>query len=533
MSRRGSVLLIGLLVLAATQPAFAGTVTPLSLAGYGDMVVDDAHGHVFVSGGEFGSSIAVLDFDGNLVTTITGQSGARGMALDAATGTLYVALQKANSISLIDTATRTEISRFATTGMSAPRSVAFAGGRVWFDYNCGGVGGIGSAALDGSDVQAEGGENCVMFATSPGNADLLVAALIGGPSVYVYDVSTGDLESTATGSSPGGASNIRDIAVTPDATEVMVASGTPYAVNSFTLSDFTLAGSFTTGPYPVALALSADGQFVAGGAAASSAPDVFVFAADGSEVRNWDVGDSTNPLLHRSLAFSADSQRLFAVTGTPTANPVFRTFSSPTVAPSPTSLTLSLSASKVVYGRSLTLSAHLSGAAGAVSFYATPYSGTKILVGTVSVNGLGNASLVVKPTRKTIYTAEFAGDDETAASTSLAKTVFVQARTTVALRGFYARSGKYKLYHYGRNPRVLGTVVPNHYGMTLRFVAQRYYNGAWRRGATASIAISPDGTAYAFLRNTVRGKYRVRVLFAGDADHLASKSPWTYLRVTS
>jgi hypothetical protein len=110
--------------------------------------------------------------------------------------------------------------------------------------------------------------------------------------------------------------------------------------------------------------------------------------------------------------------------------------------------------------------------------------------------------------------------------------VSVVARTTVGLRRFYGRSGKYKLYHYPHDPYVLGTVAPNHYGMSLKFVAERYSNGGWRAGTSKTIAITPDGTAYAYLRNTVIGSYRVRVVFPGDADHLASKSPWAYLRVT-
>jgi WD40 repeat protein len=533
VSRRALVIFISLLAGLAAQPALAGTATPLSLTSFGNMVVDDTHQQVFVSGGGFGSSIVVLDFDGQLVTTITGQQGATGMALDPSTGTLYVALQTANSISRINTDTLTEISRFTTTGMSGPRRVALAGGRVWFDYNCGGPGGIGSAALDGTGVEVEGGVDCVTFATSPGDPDLLAAAVIQGSSVRVYDVSTGALVETASESSPGGTAGIRDIALTPDAAEMMIASNEPNSINSFLLSDFTLARSFPTGPYPVAVASTADGQFVAAGAEAAAAPDIFIFQADETPVRSWDVGGASNLLSDRGLAFSANSQRLFAVTHTPTGNLTFRTTANPTAAPAPTTITLTASASTVVYGRSLTLSAHLSGATGSVSFYGTPLGGSKALVGTVAVNAFGNASLVVQPGGKTTYTAEFAGDDAAAASASPGKTVTVQARTTVALRRFYGSSGKYKLYHYPRDPYVLGTVAPNHYGMSLKFVAQRYSNGAWRTGTTRTIAITLNGTAYAYLRNTVKGSYRVRVIFPGDADHLASKSPWAYLRITS
>jgi hypothetical protein len=531
--RRALAICLSLLPLAAAQPALGGTATPLALTSFGELAVDDANEHVFVSGGSFSSSIVVLDFDGNVVTTITGQQGARGMALDPASGILYVALQNANAISRIDTTTLTEVSRFATTGMSGPRSLALAGGRLWFDYNCGGPGGIGSAALDGSSVEAEGGIECATLATSPGDPDLLAAAVVRRSAVRLYDVSSGALVGAGSADAPASATDVRDLAMSPDAGELLVASADLSAVKSFLVTDLSAAGSFASGPSPLAVAASADGAFLAAGAEAASANDIFIYQSNGTLVRSWDVGGSSNLLSDRGLSFSADSSRLFAVTHTPAGNLTFRTTASPTVAPTATSVTLSASAAKVVYGRSVTLSAHLTGATGSLSFYATPLGSPKTLVGTVAVDGSGNASLSMKPSAKTTYTAEFAGSDAAAPSTSPGRTVAVQAKTTVALRRFYGTSGKYKLYHYPRDPYVLGTVAPNHYGRSIKFVAQRYTNGAWRTETSRMVAITPDGNAYAFLRNTVRGTYRVRVIFGGDADHLASTSPWAYLRITS
>jgi hypothetical protein len=147
------------------------------------------------------------------------------------------------------------------------------------------------------------------------------------------------------------------------------------------------------------------------------------------------------------------------------------------------------------------------------------------------VNGSGNASLIVKPYGKTTYTAEFAGDDTAAPSVSSGKTVTVEPRVTVALQKFFGKSGKYKLYRYPKDPLVIAAVSPNHAGKSVTFVAERYRGGAWVFGTKKKVVISGNGKATAYLRNTVRGDYRVRILFPGDADHLASKSPWAYLRV--
>jgi hypothetical protein len=109
----------------------------------------------------------------------------------------------------------------------------------------------------------------------------------------------------------------------------------------------------------------------------------------------------------------------------------------------------------------------------------------------------------------------------------------VRARTSVSLGGAYGRSGKYKLYHRGTNPRVNGKVVPNHAGFPLKFIAQRYGGSGWATEATGTYTIASDGVARAILYNTYPGyRYRVRVVFDGDADHLGSASGWAYLRVT-
>ncbi len=193
---------------------------------------------------------------------------------------------------------------------------------------------------------------------------------------------------------------------------------------------------------------------------------------------------------------------------------------------------LGVSASTVTYGKPVTLNAHVSGATnGTIAFYETPYADSKTLVATVAVNASGNASLVVNPTGKTTYAAEFQESATHASSSSPDRTISVRSKATATLSGFYRRSGKYRLYRPGRDVNVRGTVAPNHYGHSLKFVAERYRDGKWRKAATGSFPIQYDGSAYAVLSNASRGKYRQRVVFAGDADHLRSKSRWVYLKI--
>jgi hypothetical protein len=69
------------------------------------MVVDPAHNHVFVSTGDGGTSLFVLDYDGTIVKTITGLSYPTGMAVDEASSILYVAQTGGSSIATVDTST--------------------------------------------------------------------------------------------------------------------------------------------------------------------------------------------------------------------------------------------------------------------------------------------------------------------------------------------------------------------------------------------------------------------------------------------
>ena len=106
---RGFLLVVLRLVAmlgGSVAPALADSVTQLP-SGMNEprMTVDSVGQHVFVSSGPGGSSIVVLNFDGTIASTITGEEGASEMALDSATHTLYVALYDASAISEIDTQT--------------------------------------------------------------------------------------------------------------------------------------------------------------------------------------------------------------------------------------------------------------------------------------------------------------------------------------------------------------------------------------------------------------------------------------------
>jgi hypothetical protein len=537
--RRGLASFLVVVVACGVSDASAGSVTQLPLTSWGGMAVDGTHGHVFITGGAGTSSILVLDFNGAIVKTITGQGGATGMVVDESSGTLYVVLRDNTSISKIDTATLTEASRMSVAPIALPTQLALAGGKLWFGHGCGGSGaGIASINLDGSGVAAKsmGAHYCPVLAATP-TSNLVATGDTGlsPTTLYLYDISTDPPTLVKSSWNPGGASDLNELVFSPDESRLLSASNNPDAIQSFSASDLSLAATYPTGGSN-SVAITDDGAFVAGGARyAWYDPDIFVYpVGDTTPVRIWDFNSTTKVTVERGLAFSPDASRLFAVSTNDTTGKLeFRVLTNPTLPLVATTTSLSVSATTVRYGNSVALRAHVTGATGgAMSFYKTRYGGVRTLIKTVPVNGSGNASISQWPGAKTTYTAEFLGNDSYDSSTSSGRTVSVRARTTVGLSRFYARQGIYKLFHLGTRPLVRGTVAPNHAGSALKFVAQRYYAGAWRGTVTGMFPILSNGSAYAELLRTTRGSYRVRAIFGGDADHLGSRSGWAYLKVT-
>ena len=547
MARRGfaAFVLVAAAALALAPAGLATTKTSLPLTGFFDMVVDDAHGHVFVTGGSGNSSVVVVDFSGNVVTSIGSQPGAAGMALDAANSTLYVALRDSNAISVIDTATLAETSRISIAPAGLPLTVALAGGRLWFSHDCNSADSrFGSIALNGTDVQlyARSGDypsTCPILVTSPVDDDVLVATGMGSspPNIFVYDASTA-VPTVTFWKRMSGSGDFEDLIFTPDGASLLGAAGAPYQVQRLQVSDLATSGSYPTGAYPVGVAVTSDGAYVAGAVDTGNGPEVVVFPADSSTpLRDFEYGREDDAEMYFGpLAFSADSSKLFTVAepGTEGGGITFRVHGSPLTPPVATTTTLAASAKSGALNSKVVLTARVQGAgSGTMSIYATPYLGAKTLVAAGTVNSSGVFTRAVKLKATTTYTAEYTGDDGHLDSKSGARVVKVRPRLTVSLSGFYRKSGKYRLYHRGQDPEVVGTITPALAATKLKFVAQVYRGGRWRSGTSSTFPVGMFGQANAFLRRTTIGRYRVRVVFAGNGNHLSAVSAWAYIRITN
>ena len=522
---------------AATSVAAASTTpkpTVTGLTSFHRMVVDDAHHHVFITGGapSGGTGLVVMNFSAGIVSTsLTDEGGAAGLALVGST--LYVARCPANVIDVIDTTTLTRTASIPVSGgIGGTCDFAVTLDKIWFEQ------GASLASLDlgaGNTVTAYGLGAGATFATSPANPNILVT---GDNGVRVYDVS-GTTPNQTVAATPAGTSSIDAMTMTRDGAGVIVAATGRF--DELSVTDLSVLHSWPlpSNDMPEGSALTLGGKYLAVGAYDNSIttyarPDVLVYpAAATAPQRGWDFPEARiNYPVTSWTAFSGDATRLFVVTSDAIAGIVrFRALPDPLKLPDTIGLTTSRST--LTYGAGVTLTAHLAawGTVRTVSVWKRPYGGSTSLVARGSVGARGGFSVSYRPTRNTTFWATYAGDAKYVSAASPVHTVSVRVIVHGALSGFYATSAGYHLYHSGTNPLYTAAVIPVHVHKCMTFVLEKYTSSGWLY-ATKCFATNVHGTAHAYLIGLARGaRYRIGAAFQ-DADHVAAGTTWSYFRVT-
>jgi hypothetical protein len=173
-------------------------------------------------------------------------------------------------------------------------------------------------------------------------------------------------------------------------------------------------------------------------------------------------------------------------------------------------LTLATSRAVITYGRSVTLTAHLSNTHTnrVVSVYSKPYNRSTRLLTAQRVNSKGLLSLSVRPRRNTVYSVAYAGDDYDQAA-GATRPVGVKLIQVLTMKGFYATSHGYHLVHYSTScarsglncPRFTVSTTPKIPGGTADFeldVLSRA--GSWGYFQTASLELNRHSSASVILR---------------------------------
>ncbi len=323
-----------LLCLACLAPTIlsAESVTLLPGPGFAGLAVDDRHGHLFVT--QLASTVEVFDFAGAPVASIGGQLRAAGMALNRTKSRLFVAQGAGDAIAEVDTVTLQEVRRHALgLGGACPGSLAFVGNRVWFGFTCEGqcpcqlptvFGGIGSLRLRRDVVETHQGGDFPFYDPLLASSRRLRNVLVAGEgsvspgTLYRYRIAHSDVPVLeARNFDPGDSENLQNVALVAGVRQILTASGFPYHVSAFRLDDLTDAGTYQTGPYPVAVAVTGDERFVAAGVDAPYDPDVYVFPLGGDvPVNVYELGPGSPgapTLAPGGPAFDPTGPHLFPV----------------------------------------------------------------------------------------------------------------------------------------------------------------------------------------------------------------------------
>lgn len=291
-----------------------------SLPGFGSIVVDQVHKHLFISGGPTSNSVVVTDFHGFSVKEIDGEFGATGLALSADDSTLYVAESAGDAVSAVNTTTFAESAHYATPAQTCPTTLARTGQFLWIGYGCadgtfsGGIARLDTAAATPAVGLGQQGsatfDGAPLLTSADGGTVVATQANLSLSTTDIYSVNAGTLTPGASGTVAG--SNVEDVAVSPDGSTLFTAAGSDNHVAGFATADLSGRGAYPTGHFPNAVSVSPDGGFLAAGAF-TSAHDVFVFAAGGTTpVRT--IGLGSRVVADRGTAWSGDGKELFVIT---------------------------------------------------------------------------------------------------------------------------------------------------------------------------------------------------------------------------
>lgn len=521
-----AALAVGGLVAVPAVAAADGSASFTLTSKFRDILVDQAHGRVFLSGG----SVVVADLDGTITGSVAGISDARQLALSADGNTL--AVTNGAGITLVDPVSATVLRTISTGTGTCPDAIAPASGKLFFTNSCGGSSAIGAVDLV-TDVVTPGllnvgGGGYADLQSSPAAPDMLVATLDGDP--YVFDTTGGESPDLTVRVTNGYA---EFIALNPAGNRVVIGTeSSPWEERSTT--DLSLVRS-VSGNGPQTAAVRADGLVAIGGI--SDGVDV-AFYKPGTKTasRTVEFGSATasggSPYVQRrGLAFG--TKRAYAVTASSTGtNLRLRTITAG-AAPS-----LVVTTDKYAYdlGATATVAATLGAttALRTVSIYATSAGGTRRLVASGPV-GAASGKLVVKVpkmTRNTWFEATFAGDEDNAASLAR-KHVKVRAKIKLSSVST-SMSGIYHKLRATPAPIVSGQVSPANPGRCVKSTGQRLVGSTWRTIGSAGCLTTTSTSRFGvkligFPKGT---KLRISAKLVDVDLNAANLTTWYYVLIT-
>jgi hypothetical protein len=547
---------------AATE---LGVGASLPIGNPGDVVVDTAHQRLLISDVNNGA-LYQTTYAGAVVAKKTGLPGIEGLTLSRDSQTLYAAVADAHAIVTFDPDTLAETARYAIGAAVYPRTLAVAGGKVWFGYDGSAekeyVGGFGffdpsgdlPLTLHDSTADRTAFHDRPALLTAPGAPKKLVVADFStnaatNGNVAVYDVSGSQEVNEAKGRFNQGV--LSGAGLTADGTSLIGLGLRCPAWTTPVASPYTWTKAYDNKLCdPSSVDVNTDGRVAIGYRNDDGGTDVAVYPAGSQSAEQEFTVPSTapaNPTVPdyvEKVFWEPGGNRIFALGHNFDGKWRLWVINGPEQTIPGPQLTLSHNNSVNAYGSTVTVTAHLGTTATnrTVEIWADPY-GTeplKLLRKTV-VDAKGNLTASLKLTRTTAVQVKFAGDAKYAPAS--ARSV-LNTQVSIALQP----SRQYKAAKIGTVPyRYYRKTVHPYFVTTMtayparkqRLIFETYSGGAWKATRVLDVPLTSAGTSAFTLTGThaVGVRYRVRAAYitgtSGDAVNYTTYGSYQYFTFTS
>jgi len=269
VKRLSSLLVAGLAAVALVPvTALSGTAaTKLSTGPVQALVVDQAHGKVFVSGNK---SVAVTNLSGALLGTIAGITAPRGATLSADGSGLLVL--DGHAVQVVDPATSTVVSTVPLGDNVCPVHLAPASGKVFFTYYACDSGTVQADQLGAVDLDSGVVTTGLLASSSgywrrlaviPGQPDALAG--LADRSLTLIDTTGGTVPSATNRTTVLTNGYFPDVAVAPDGSRLVVGRSEAgfHGFKAYSTADLTELHSYPLtsqyDPEPGSVAFRPDG----------------------------------------------------------------------------------------------------------------------------------------------------------------------------------------------------------------------------------------------------------------------------------
>lgn len=525
-SRFGSSLITAAAIAASTASTFlpaapaAATVPVVSPMRFSlqstDKVTDvlAVGSDVWVSAG---NSILIASPTGQIKKTVPGVFGAKGLTLSADAQSVYVSSSTAATIVQVGT-DGTIVDSWPS--QTCPGKSAVVGGALYYAYGCD-VGTAGVARLDLTTHEDKSLLNDISAQALTAAASTLVIYASGGSgySMKSYAIN-GDGSLTKNASVQTG--GMYDAEISPDGTKlIMTDYDHPYGVARYNAATLALEGTFSTGPYPNAVAWSPDGTKFAGIADASyDVMPVRIFSAtDGSTlVTSTAAGNDSYESPAHEASWSPDGKYLFSLTQEYSKGAYLVV--TPVAGQAATTLKVGVTPA-TAYGKQVTIAVSAANRPHAVVTVSVTQAGVTSTK-TATTDGAGAVKLSLTATANGSVTVTVPGDLAHLAATATAS---FGTPSSVTPRLVGAKRVSQGVRHYTSISKVRSDIqlLPKRPGR-VTVTLQHFEGGQWRTDHTVKFTAAADGIVSVGL---VKGNKKVTYRFTAKAaaDTTAGAAP--------